>query len=141
MCRVRLHPFPGRARRARCLNPRGSSVGPPGRVATRAASTPDRVCAPRLAYPRAPMELGIERGVILSPLESGRRSAGQRRCTLSSERGKKLLAPLGYRGFPGGQGGSHRREGVEEGPDGFLSGTKCAGLRPECQGRRRSGVR
>lgn len=117
MCRVRLHPFPGRARRARCLNPRTSSVGPPGRVATRAASTPDRVCAPRLARPQATMKLGIERGVILSSLESEPSSAGQPRCTPSFERGKRLLAPLGYWGFPGGQDGSRE----EEGPDGFLS--------------------
>lgn len=127
MCRVRLHPFPGGARRARCLNPRGSSVGPPGRVATRAASTPGRVCAPRLTQPRAPVELGMERAVILSPLESKPSSAGQRRCTLGFERGKRLLAPLGYRGFPVGQGGSHRGEGGEEGPDGFLSPHKVCG--------------
>lgn len=119
MCRVRLHPFPGRARRARCLNPRTSSVGPPGRVATRAVSTPGRLCAPRLAHLRAPMELGIEWGVILSSLESEPSSAGQPRCNPSFERGKRLLAPLGYWGFPGEQGGSYRRE--EEGSDGFLS--------------------
>lgn len=59
VCRVRLRPFPGKARRARCLNPRGSSVGPPGRVATRVASIPERGCAPPLARPRG---RGRERG-------------------------------------------------------------------------------
>lgn len=94
MCRVRLHPFPGRARRTRRLNPRGSGVGPPGRVATRAASIPERGCAPRLARPRgrgresgnkgnplppprAPVELGIKGGLIFSPSEGDSRSAVQ----------------------------------------------------------------
>lgn len=121
-------PSPAELVRARCLNPRCSSVGPPGRVAPRAASTPDRVCAPRLAHPRAPMELGIERGVILSPLESEPSSAGQRRCTPSFERGKRLLAPLGYRGFPGGRGGDRTGKKEEKrGPDGVLSRHEVCG--------------
>lgn len=134
MCRVRLHPFPGRARRARCLNPRGSSMGPPGRVATRASSTPERVCAPRLAHPRAPAELGIERGIILSPLESEARSAGQRRCARSFERGKRLLALLGTGASRAGKAGRTGEKEEKKARTGFCLSTKCARLQPECRG-------